>query len=136
MSDLKPEELAADLLTHADGGYTVTRWGGLQLTAEYVQAVRARRGTITPRERAFVAALIAARLQAGRFSSNARRASLDDVVDATEAAELLGVEPRTVRRRAREGRLVGTQLRGGGWVFDRQEIVRAALRRPAVEEVA
>ena len=59
-----------------------------------------------------------------------------DIISTTEAAKLLGIDPRTVQRRAISGDLpIVSKLRGdtGAYLFNRADVL--ALLTPAVRPV-
>jgi excisionase family DNA binding protein len=47
---------------------------------------------------------------------------MDEILTATEVAELLQIHPRTVYKLAKEGSIPGRKF-GGGWRFSRGEIL-------------
>lgn len=51
---------------------------------------------------------------------------MQNVIGTTEAAEVLGVDPATITRMAKDGRLTGRKLPGatGAWVFDLADVER------------
>lgn len=57
---------------------------------------------------------------------------MDEILTATEAAELLKVHKRTVYRLAEEGVIPGTRI-GHRWRFSRKNIL-ALVAKPEVEE--
>ena len=54
----------------------------------------------------------------------------DDIVDAREAAELLGIHEETLRRLAREGKVPAFKV-GGVWRFNRSSLYSWAESQPA-----
>jgi excisionase family DNA binding protein len=58
----------------------------------------------------------------------------EDVLDSTQAAQLLGCEPETVEAEARAHRLPAVKY-GRGWRFPRQALL-AVLNRRALEHVS
>jgi hypothetical protein len=73
------------------------------------------------------AACVAARGQQDAPEPQALQAVPDDVIDTNQAAALLGVSVRTVRRRTDE--LGGRQV-AGRWMFDRLLVTAAAQKGP------